>query len=971
MDPIIQNYIKLQAKEVYSEDFINLRDELQSLKSLLNMDSKNLKLRNQYAVLYKKYQYARIQQSNKKWDIINKIMTKYPLLQHSDITPYIDKAILGSSKEVILTIPAVYPKPTRSDMAVLLVYFNACSYKNLERNLKLTYMSLMDAEIPVFLVEHLFKDQQPLFPENGTTIFNTRSDSYMFYKENLLNWLMPRIPPQFTKFYMMDCDLIFSSPTWYDDVSTLLDTHDVVQPFEEVIWLKSDLNTIDREQYGIIYADMIEAKSSKHSGFAWAFRRNFIEPIGMFDLAFMGSGDTIIGSAVTQKNYIAKEWNKLKLESYITQSKIYLNKFNGAISTYYNNNKVYHLWHGSISNRCYYSRYTEFNNFYTEHSMIINDNIFEKNVYGLYEYKENIKTKLNDIVFKYFKNRNEDEDENNDEDTNNDTIHLIMCCYKRHHHLKDIIKSVDNQTVASQIVFHIINTNPEKWDETIEIKNTTPIKNIKIRLCNTGVNLYGYARFLYTKHLLKTETIPYVIFFDDDQLLPQDWIKKLYAMRQPFIYMCQYGAIFRRYDTVSEYSYFDRTFSNSAGNIKLNLPEKIDYGATSGCIVDTQIFLNDIFFRCPRPYRNGVEDLWLSYFVNVILCKPVQLFSISLGKSKFDDTEATALWHTIKKEKTDFLRLLVNTGFLIDNNNVSMDELNKILEPTDDSDILISNFTFSKKYLYLVQAPKRGFNDILKDINLAVEYCRKSKRILMIDTRKSCYTFCFDDYFYFKNTDIPIITDMNTIETIFSDTILTVYPDVIKDRDLKQFKFNKYEYNNKKIDLLDSNINIDADIIVYISSSNNMSSFPIFKSLYFKQNIIDHVKEQYSKLPSPYLCIQVRNTDRKCDYVSLYEINKELIHSYNSIYIATDDKDSLDFFRSKGLAIYNFTDFPSIPYENLHFSSIDPDIKIKNLICDIYIISMAEKLLTNSIGGFICLCTAIREDINMITDKLQ
>jgi hypothetical protein len=625
-------------------------------------------------------------------------------------------------------------------------------------------MSLIDAEIPVFLVEHLFKDQEPLFPENGTTIFNTKSDSYMFYKENLLNWLMPRIPSQFTKFYMMDSDLIFSSPTWYDDVSALLDTHDVVQPFQEVIWLKSDLNTIDRQQFGIIYADMIDSKLSKHSGFAWAFRRSFIEPIGMFDLTFMGSGDTIIGSAVTQKNYIAKEWDKLKLESYITLSKIYLNKFNGAISTYYKNNNVYHLWHGSISNRCYYSRYTEFNNFYTEHSMIINDNIFEKNAYGLYEYKENIKTKLNDIVFNYFKNRNEDEYENKDEDTNNETIHLIMCCYKRHHHLKDIIKAVDNQTVASQIVFHIINTNPEKWDETVEIKNTTPIKNITIRLCNTGVNLYGYARFLYTKHLLKTETIPYVIFFDDDQLLPQDWIKKLYAMRQPSIYMCQYGAIFRRYDTVSEHSYFDRTFSNSAGNKKLNLPEKIDYGATSGCIVDTHVFLSNILFRCPRPYRNGIEDLWLSYIVNVILCKPVQLFSISLGKSKFDDTEETALWHTIKKEKTDFLRLLINTGFLIDNNNVSMDELNKILEPTDDSDTLISNFTFSKKYVYLV--PKGGLNDMLTCIYLTVEYCRKTNRILMIDTRKSCYKFCFDDYFYFKNIDIPIITDINTIETI-------------------------------------------------------------------------------------------------------------------------------------------------------------------------------------------------------------
>jgi hypothetical protein len=714
MDKFIKKKIQAEARAIFSMPMVNTKKELNKIQTMLmdpdtDVNAKAI-LSTKRGPLVQQMTALRLEFMKVKELRINQLAEKFQNIDKSEIIAHIEEYLAEyergqlsctainqeltgpTPEQLTLTIPAVYEKPTRSDMAVLLVYFNACSYKNLERNLRLTYQSLIDAEIPVFLVEHLFKDQQPIFPENGTTIFNTRSDSYMFYKENLLNWLMPRIPSHFTKFYMMDCDLIFSSPTWYDDVSVLLDTHDVVQPFEEAVWLKSDLNTIVRQQFGIIYADIIDTKLSKHSGFAWAFRRNFIEPIGMFDLAFMGSGDTIIGSAVTQKNYIAKEWDKLKLESYITLSKTYLNKFNGAISTYYNNNKVYHLWHGSISNRRYYSRYTEFNNFYTEHSMIINDNIFEKNAYGLYEYKENLREPFNQIILEYFKSRNEDEDE--DEDTNNDTIHLIMCCYKRHHHLKDIIIAVDNQTVASQIVFHIINTNPEKWDETIEIKNTTPIKNIKIRLCNTGVNLYGYARFLYTKYLLKTETIPYVIFFDDDQVLPQDWIKKLYAMRQPFIYMCQYGAIFRRYDTVSKYSYFDRTFNNLAGNKTLNLPEKIDYGATSGCIVDTQIFLNDIFFRCPRPYRNGIEDLWLSYIVNVILCKPVQLFSISLGKSTFDDTEATALWHTIKKEKTDFLRLLVNTGFLIDNNNVSMDELNKILEPTDDSDILISNFIF-------------------------------------------------------------------------------------------------------------------------------------------------------------------------------------------------------------------------------------------------------------------------------------
>jgi hypothetical protein len=410
MDPIIQNYIKLQAKEVYSEDFIKLRDELQSLKSLLNMDSKNLKLRNQYAVKYKEYKSARIQQSNKKRDIINKIMTKYPLLQHSDITPYIDEAILGPPEEVALTIPAVYPKPTRSDMAVLLVYFNACSYNNLERNLKLTYQSLIKAEIPVFLVEHLFKDQEPLFPENGTTIFNTRSDSYMFYKENLLNWLMPKVPAQFTKFYMMDCDLIFSSPRWYDDVSALLDTHDVVQPFQEAILLKSNLKTVDMKRVGIVYANSLAYTlnlSIHHPGFAWAFRREFIEPIGIFDLNILGSGDSLLASSIIR----CKGHDSL-FDNYLTILHTYFKKyyelFNNTRQTYYKQD-VYHLWHGNQTNRwSSKNRYEQFQDSCKRNNINEKDDIYQLNSQGIYEFKESIREEFNTIILDYFKSRDED-----------------------------------------------------------------------------------------------------------------------------------------------------------------------------------------------------------------------------------------------------------------------------------------------------------------------------------------------------------------------------------------------------------------------------------------------------------------------------------------------------------------------------------------------------------------------------------
>ncbi len=392
MDLTVENHVKEIGKGVYSEDFIKLRDELQYLKTRINRDSANLNLRNQHAIKYKEYKRLRVEQSNKKRDTINKIMTDPP-------------------KEVILTIPAVYPKPTRSDMAVLLVYFNACSYKSLERNLRLTYQSLIDAEIPVFLVEHLFKDQEPLFPENGSTIFNTRSDSYMFYKENLQNWLMPRIPLQFTKFYTMDCDLIFSSPTWYDDVSALLDTHDAVQPIQDAIWLKSDLKTIHMKRPSFAYGNNLGKTlnlSKYQPGLAWAFRREFIEPIGIFDLNVLGSGDTILSSALLQINSIEEFWKMTNIEDDYKSTNNYINLFKNVRIIYCPNNTVYHLWHGSKLNRGYNNRYTLFKLYCLKNNIFRYADLFEKNTYGLYEYKENAREDLNKILLDYFKNRDED-----------------------------------------------------------------------------------------------------------------------------------------------------------------------------------------------------------------------------------------------------------------------------------------------------------------------------------------------------------------------------------------------------------------------------------------------------------------------------------------------------------------------------------------------------------------------------------
>jgi len=433
MDEALIKEIETEAHAIHSMPIVNAKKELNKIQTML-MDPKtgvNVKaiLSTKRGPLVQRITALRLEFAKVKETKINELAEKYQGTDKSEIATYLEGCLAdyesGHLSEIIktrelsdyppehvtLTIPAVYEKPTRSDMAVLLVYFNACSYKNLERNLKLTYQSLINAEIPVFLVEHLFKGQEPIFPENGTTIFNTRSDSYMFYKENLLNWLMPKVPAQFTKFYMMDCDLIFSNPRWYDDVSALLDTHDVVQPFQEAIWLKSNLNTIYMKRIGIVYANSLGYTlnlSTHHPGFAWAFRREFIEPIGIFDLNVLGSADTVLGYAAVQKKPKVSYWKTFNIECDYKSNNIYIDLFNNVRTTYYPNNTVYHLWHGSRLNREYNNRYTLFKAYCLKNNIFRYSDLFEKNTYDLYEYKDNAIEDLNKIILDYFKNRDED-----------------------------------------------------------------------------------------------------------------------------------------------------------------------------------------------------------------------------------------------------------------------------------------------------------------------------------------------------------------------------------------------------------------------------------------------------------------------------------------------------------------------------------------------------------------------------------
>jgi len=286
-------------------------------------------------------------------------------------------------------------------------------------------------------------------------------------------------------------------------------------------------------------------------------------------------------------------------------------------------------------------------------------------------------------------------------------------------------------------------------------------------------------------------------------------------------------------------------------------------------------------------------------------------------------------------------------------------------------------YNMMAKYIYL-QPRASGLNDILCRINNALQYCERYNRIVLLDTKLSCYKINFADYFEFSNN---IIIDSNIIKKISKNR--SIYPNVLNNKmdDIIEGTI-KYErklpqqphdwiYENEVLNIPDQNPT--EDIIINIESRDNVNtSFPIFKDLIIKPNVKQYCHNNYQKLPKPYLSIHIRNTDYKCDYKKLYNENKELIHQYKSIYIATDDKSSLEIFKEQGLTIYNFTTFPDIISENLHYSEdISGDIKIKDLMSDLYLMSMSDKLLSNSKGGFINLVKECFNNKDLIKDKFK
>lgn len=291
-----------------------------------------------------------------------------------------------------------YNRPKTTDTAVCMCFFSPAGFKTPKNNFLCIQSMLQRANIPIYTAECVIGNEKPLL-KNPT--IQVKSNSYLFYKEQLYNLLVPKIPECYTKLIFIDGDIVFNKKDWVDQISNALDTYDVVQPFETAIWNGpyhgSTLRTTNSVFFGI--KNMIDSATliNYHSGFSFAMTRNFFNSIGgFFDKCVIGGGDSSFCRLF------------INLEIQYTYSKSIQSEYNKWFEKAINVPKnftylpitVNHLYHGTIENRQYLARHKLLDGIESwDHAIYTNED-------GMYELKYN---NMNQIMKDYFSSRKEDD----------------------------------------------------------------------------------------------------------------------------------------------------------------------------------------------------------------------------------------------------------------------------------------------------------------------------------------------------------------------------------------------------------------------------------------------------------------------------------------------------------------------------------------------------------------------------------
>ena len=266
---------------------------------------------------------------------------------------------------------------------------------------------------------------------------------------------------------------------------------------------------------------------------------------------------------------------------------------------------------------------------------------------------------------------------------------------------------------------------------------------------------------------------------------------------------------------------------------------------------------------------------------------------------------------------------------------------------------------------YVLCCPINGLNDTFNQIIKCYNYCKKTGRTLLVNTNTNhnqSMRYNFVDYFNFKDTNFSIISDSNIIANLFKKqnvTVINGLNNYLTDNYSMTFIGKESDGANilcdkeSKIPLkFDFNKDYDEDVLLHFQGGGGDKGSLLFEHIILNKNLQQHISNKITELPNDYVSLYVRNTDKKSDYEKLLNDNIKIIENEN-VYLATDSKVVLDYFKNTELKIFNFTTFPNENSINLHNSNLDTKTKIYDALTDLYLIANSKRIITNSSSGYL------------------
>lgn len=224
-----------------------------------------------------------------------------------------------------------------------------------------------------------------------------------------------------------------------------------------------------------------------------------------------------------------------------------------------------------------------------------------------------------------------------------------------------------------------------------------------------------------------------------------------------------------------------------------------------------------------------------------------------------------------------------------------------------------------------------GLNDVICQTLKAIQYCKKTKRYLILDSNQSRIECDIFKYFDLEQDGILLkkVSSPNIVFEYTSSGVRSVRGDFYKV---------DYEKKYKNYFLINANNSQTCD---------DVNSF--FKITRMKQPLLNCIKSRYKQLPKNYTSVHVRNTDYSSDILSFLENNKDKLARKN-IFLASDNTETLDYltreFESLGSVVFSFSNIPKFDHSfegGIHKYKVKDKNQLNiDAIADLVLLSLSE-----------------------------